>query len=148
MTITTSVLKQVADLPGLPITDLKKKWRQLFENEPPPYNKSFLVRRLAYRLQELAHGGLTSDMQKRLKDLAKCDGNPPRNKKKHLQGDRPITGTRLMREWKGVEHWITVLEEGFDYQGRKFGSLSAVARTITGTRWNGKIFFGLKKSGG
>ena len=57
---------------------------------------------------------------------------------------KPIAGTRLIREWKGVEHCVTVLDDGYEYQGRPFKSLSAVARTITGTRWNGLLFFGLK----
>ena len=58
--------------------------------------------------------------------------------------DRPIAGTRLVREWKGVEHCVTVREDGFEYQGRPYQSLSAVARAITGTRWNGLQFFGVK----
>lgn len=146
--MTTSVLKEVAALPGLSTGDLKAKWRVLFDDDPPPYNKSFLVRRLAYRLQELAHGGLSETTRERLKKLANEEGTPPRQQVKTFQGDRPVNGTRLMREWKGVEHCVTVLEDGFDYEGRKFRSLSAVARAITGTRWNGKLFFGLKKNGG
>ena len=59
-------------------------------------------------------------------------------------GDRPVSGTRLIREWKGTEHLVTVRDADFEYQGRPFKSLSAVARTITGTRWNGLVFFGLK----
>ncbi len=58
--------------------------------------------------------------------------------------DRPIAGTRLVREWKGVEHTVTVRDDGFEYQGRPYKTLSSVARLITGTRWNGWIFFGLK----
>ena len=146
--MTTSILNEVASLPGLSTSDLKAKWRVLFDGDPPPYNKSFLVRRLAYRLQELAHGGLSETTRERLKKLANEEGDPPRQQVKTFQGDRPITGTRLMREWKGMEHCVTVLEDGFDYEGRKFRSLSAVARAITGTRWNGKLFFGLKKNGG
>jgi hypothetical protein len=57
---------------------------------------------------------------------------------------KPIAGTRLIREWKGVEHCVTVLDDGYEYQGRPFKSLSAIARAITGTRWNGLLFFGLK----
>lgn len=146
--MTTSVLKEVAALPGLSIGDLKVKWRVLFDSDPPPYNKSFLVRRLSYRLQELAHGGLSDTTRERLKKLADEEGDPTRQQVKVFQGDRPVTGTRLIREWKGVEHCATVLEDGFDYEGCKFRSLSAVARAITGTRWNGKLFFGLKKNGG
>jgi hypothetical protein len=58
--------------------------------------------------------------------------------------DRPIAGTRLVREWQGIEHSVTVRDDGYEYQGRPYKSLSAIARLITGTRWNGWVFFGLK----
>jgi hypothetical protein len=148
MTMTISVLKEVTALPSLTIDDLKTKWCKLFDSDPPPYNKAFLIRRLAYRLQELAHGGLSEITKERLKCLSTEEGDPPRQQVKTFQGDGPVTGTRLMREWKGIDHCVTVLEDGFDYEGQKFRSLSAVARAITGTRWNGKLFFGLKKNGG
>ena len=64
------------------------------------------------------------------------------------KGDRPIVGTRLIREWKGVEHAVTVLADGYEYQGRRYKSLSAIARAITGTRWNGPAFFGLARRNG
>ena len=60
------------------------------------------------------------------------------------KGDRPMAGTRLIREWQGVEHTATVLDDGFEYQGRKYKSLSAIARAVTGTRWNGPLWFGLR----
>jgi Protein of unknown function (DUF2924) len=69
-------------------------------------------------------------------------------KRRQWVKDRPITGTRLIREWQGVEHCVTVLDDGFEYQGRHYRSLSAIARAITGTRWNGLIFFGLKNQRG
>jgi hypothetical protein len=59
----------------------------------------------------------------------------------------PVAGTRLLREWQGVEHAVTVLTDGFEYDGRPYKSLSAIARAITGTRWNGWLFFGLRKQG-
>ena len=63
-----------------------------------------------------------------------------------LKTDRPLTGTRLVREWQGVEHIATVLADGYDYQGRPYKSLSAIARAITGTRWNGWVFFALRRA--
>ena len=139
------VIKQVAALPGMSIEELKKMWRNYHETEPPPFNRAFLVKRLAYRLQELAHGGLSEKTEKRLEKLASGDEDP--RDKKSAPGDRILPGTRLVREWRGVEHCCTVLEEGFECQGRRFKSLSAVANFITGTRWNGFVFFGLKKQG-
>jgi hypothetical protein len=141
--VTKGVLAQISVLKLAPAGALKVRWRELFGSEPPPYNRRFLESRLAYRLQELAHGGLSADFHKRLK--AAAGELPARGKTgKRLGGDRPISGTRLIRDWKGVEHQVTVRDADFEYQGRPYKSLSAVARTITGTRWNGLVFFGLK----
>ena len=143
--MTTAILTQVAALPAMPTDKLKAMWRELTGTEPPPYNRTFLVKRLAYRLQELAFGGLSSQAERRLDDLAdELDG-----KKKPRPKDMtaPIAGTKLIREWQGVQHEVTALAEGFEWQGRRYQSLSAVARAITGTRWNGPLFFGLRKHG-
>ena len=143
--MTTAVLAQVAALPALTTDKLKALWRELYDSEPPPYNRTFLVKRLAYRLQELAYGGLSPQAEQRLDDLAdEIDG---KKKPKAKDSATPVTGTRLMREWQGVMHEVTVLADGFDWQGRRYASLSAVARAITGTRWNGPLFFGLRKHG-
>jgi hypothetical protein len=128
----------------MPILALKQQWRDLFETEPPPYNRRFLEHRLAYRIQELAYGGLKPETLKRLKAIAEDldSGDPVR--RRQAAKTRPIAGTRLIREFQGVEHCVTVRDDDFEYQGRPYQSLSAVARAITGTRWNGLIFFGLK----
>ena len=139
-----SVLAQLAALKTAPIGELKQKWRDLFDREPPPYNRRFLERRLAYRLQELAYGGLKPETLKRLRDLAKkLDGGDPKRRRQSAK-DRPISGTRLIREYQGVEHCVTVRDDGYEYQGRPYKSLSGIACAITGTRWNGLVFFGLK----
>jgi hypothetical protein len=140
-----NTIKQVAALPGMSIGELKTMWRNFNKTEPPPFNRAFLVKRLAYQIQELSLGGLEKETEKRLERLVK-------EQKGAATGKRPVDdqlllGTRLLREWKGVEHCCTVLNDGFEYQGRRFKSLSAVANHITGTRWNGKVFFGLKKQG-
>ena len=136
------LLARLAALKAAPMPDLKALWRDLFEAEAPPYNRTFLESRLAYRLQELAYGGLAVTTVARLENMAEDFDTTKGRRKKEI--DRPIAGTRLVREWKGVEHCVTVREDGFEYQGRPFQSLSAVARAITGTRWNGHTFFGLK----
>ncbi|MDI3470330.1 MAG: Phage protein [Pseudolabrys sp.] len=142
--MTDTVLAQLAALKAAPITVLKQRWRDLFESEPPPYNRRFLEHRLAYRIQELTYGGLKPETLKRLRELAEeLDGGHPKQRHRSVK-DRPIVGTRLIREWQGVEYCVTVRDEGFEYQGRPYKSLSAVARAITGTRWNGLVFFGLK----
>jgi hypothetical protein len=141
--MTDSVLARLAALKTAPTPALKDHWRQLFETEPPLYNRRYLESRLAYRIQELAYGGLKPETVKRLEALAaQIDGGPGKDKTR--TEERPIAGTRLIREWQGVEHCVTVRDDDFEYQGRPYKSLSAVARAITNTRWNGWVFFGLK----
>ena len=101
-----------------------------------------MLSRLAYKVQELHFGGLKPTTRAKLDRLA--DGLDPKQVRKRGPA-RLIAGTRLCREWQGVEHTVTTLADGgFDYAGRRFASLSAVARTITGTQWNGPLFFGLR----
>jgi hypothetical protein len=143
--MTTAILTQVAELPTLPTPKLKAMWRELTGTEPPPYNRTFLVKRLAYRIQELAFGGLSVQAERRLDDLVdELDG---KKKPKAKDMTAPIVGTKLIREWQGVLQEVTALADGFEWQGRRYQSLSAVARAITGTRWNGPLFFGLRKHG-
>ena len=115
-------------------------------SEPPSFNRRYLESRLAYRIQELAYGGLKPETIKCLERLGEelDGGDRAKSRKRADHSDKPITGTRLVREWKGVEQVVTVLADGYEWQGRPYKSLSAIARAITGTRWNGRVFFGLK----
>jgi hypothetical protein len=140
-----SVLAQIAALKTKPTPALKAQWRELYGTEPPPYNRRFLESRLAYRIQELAYGGLRPETLARLDALAD-EIDARKGKRKPTTDNRPIAGTRLLREWQGVEHCVTVQGDGYEYQGRPYRSLSAIARAITGTRWNGPLFFGLRSS--
>jgi hypothetical protein len=141
------VLGRLAALKTAPMPDLKQQWRELFAAEPPPFNRRFLESRLAYRIQELAYGGLKPETLERLEALGEqFDGrNITLRRIRHDQ--RPIAGTRLLREYQGVEHVVTVTRDGYDWQGRPYQSLSAIARAITGTRWNGWVFFGIRRAG-
>ncbi|MGJ4927504.1 DUF2924 domain-containing protein [Bradyrhizobium sp. HKCCYLRH3095] len=144
-----NVLARIAALKTMAAPQLKQQWRELFEAEPPPYNRRFLESRLAYRIQELAYGGLKQETVERLRALAKqYDGGKPSAKSKFRNDRLPVAGTRLIREWEGVEHCVTVRADHFEYEGRPYRSLSAIARDITGVRWNGWVFFGLKNSRG
>jgi hypothetical protein len=147
-TQTDSIPARLAALKTTPLPALKAQWRELFGTEPPGYNHRFLESRLAYRIQELAYGGLKPETVKRLEALGEqfADRNITSRRIRH--DAMPIAGTRLIREWRGVEHTVTVLAEGYEWQGRPYRSLSAIARTITGTRWNGLIFFGVKNQRG
>ena len=143
----TSVLAQLAALKSAPAGALKARWRELFDTDPPAYNRRFLESRLAYRIQELAYGGLSREALERLTAMAKQYATRDRTDRK-ARPLRPIAGTRLIREWQGVEHGVTVRADDFEYQGRPYKSLSSVAREITGTKWNGWVFFGLKNHQG
>jgi hypothetical protein len=129
-----SVLGQIAELKTLSITDVKGRWRTLFGSEPPPYNRRFLESRLTYRMQELAYGGLKPETIKRLEQLGEELDGGRKEIRKRSANLLPIVGTRLLREWQGVEHTVTVTDKGFDYLGQPYTSLSAIARRITGTR--------------
>ena len=138
------VLARLAALKTTPTPQLKEQWRQLFEGEPPAFNRRYLESRLAYRIQELAYGGLKPETVRRLEKLGEeLDGGRV-DVRKRPANDRPISGTRLIRDYQGVEHCVTVRDNDFEYQGRPYKSLSAIARAITGTQWNGLTFFGLK----
>lgn len=144
----SSILAQLVALRDAPAPALKARWRELFDTEPPAYNRRFLESRLAYRIQELAYGGLSRDTQERLKAMAKQYAAQEPTERKVRPSLRPVSGTKLIREWQGVEHCVTVRLHDFEYLGRPYKSLSSVAREITGTKWNGWVFFGLKNSQG
>lgn len=146
MTKQDSVLAQVAALRSMPAPELRKQWQKLFDTPPPRYNRRFLESRLAYRIQELAYGGLKPAAVARLEALGEQLDGGRITVRRQRADNRPMAGTRLIREYQGIEHCATVLQDGYEWQGRPYRSLSAIARAITGTRWNGLTFFGLKNS--
>ena len=141
-----SVVMQLAALKRMTVVELKAKWESLFGAPAPNNSRSYLELRLGYRIQELTLGGLSRETRRTLDLLA--DEIEGRIGRKSIIADsrNPILGTRLVREWDGVEHTVTVIKDGFDWQGQKFKSLSAAARAITGTQWNGYRFFGLREA--
>ena len=141
--INTSVAAQVAALPTLPTKELWTLWDRFFTRRPDNPNRSYMESRVAYKLQEEAFGGLSADTQRRLVNIGMRH-----SKIKGRQKSRDIElapGTVLLREWGERDHKVTVTADGtFEYEGRFFKSLSAVARHISGTPWSGPLFFGLK----
>ncbi|MGO8753169.1 MAG: DUF2924 domain-containing protein [Thermoguttaceae bacterium] len=137
----TNILAQIAELNRMGMPQLKERWTALFNTDPPAQNRAHMVKCLAYRIQELAYDGLSEETQAQLREIA--EGYEQASKRNNKNG--PVTGTRLLREWNGERHEVTVTRGGYEYRGRPYKSLSAVARTITGTRWNGPAFFGLRK---
>jgi hypothetical protein len=145
--MTDSVLASIAALAKMPTPALKERWRELFQSEPPAFNRQYLISRLTYRIQELAYGGLSPTAAARLDAIAADEKYVDPVVAKKRIAEKPLNGTRLVREWQGVEHTVTVTQHGYEYLGRPFKSLSAVANAITGTRWSGPVFFGLRTAG-
>ena len=140
------IAAQIAALEGLNSAALRVRWGETFGQPPPKkMSRDMLRRALAYHVQEQAFGGLSKAARRRLAALADPKENGSSPSKPAPPVARPRPGTRLIREWHGVVHQVTVLEQGFDYQGERYASLSQIARMITGTRWSGPKFFGLRE---
>ena len=142
-----TVLKQLTELEDMSYAALKERWHSLYGAEPPAYRRQHMIRRLAYRIQELAYGGLSDQTKAELEQIAEEDQRSRKNRapaRKKRKGTQPVPGTRLIREWKGKRHEVTALADGFEYGGRPYRSLSAIAKAITGAHWSGPQFFGLR----
>ena len=124
---------------------VRHEWRRLYRCEPPRISRDLLVRGITYRRQELEHGGLGKTTRRKLKTLAKMFRTTGRVAPTPGLTLKP--GARLVREWHGRTHTITVTEEGFEYAGTSYSSLTKVAKKITGGHWSGPRFFGLVRAG-
>ena len=124
------------------LADLQREWRRLYHRAPPRLSRDLLMRGVGYRRQELEHGGLSKATRRRLKTLVKMFRTEGRVAPDPGLSLKP--GARLVREWHGRTHTVTVTEDGFDYAGATYPSLTKVARKITGAHWSGPRFFGLK----
>ena len=135
--------RKLASIRSLPIKELKQQWRSLYNSEPPHrVSRELLIRAVAYRIQEQALGGLKPFTRKLLERLA-CDARSGRPLKLSPCASASA-GTVLMREWQGIAHEVKVLDRGVLYERKRYRSLSEVARLITGARWSGPLFFGLR----
>ena len=125
--------------------ELREEWRRLYKaNASPHLSRELLIRAVAYRMQEVALGGLRPEQQRQLRQIAeqlKEGGQATIRLRPQLK-----PGTRLIREWRGRTYEVVVLDDGFSWQGSQCNSLSAIARKITGTAWSGPLFFGLKQN--
>ena len=133
--------ERIAALNELTAPQLRDEWRRLYRGQPPRLSRDLLIRTIAYRMQELAYGGLSKATQRKLDALSK-----------ELKGKGTIVvtpdmslrpGSRLVREWRGRTHTVAVTENGFEYAGKAFPSLTKIAHAITGAHWSGPRFFGL-----
>ena len=132
---------EIAALASLGIRDLKSRWRAWYDTEPPArISRELLTSAIAYRLQEREFGGLAPATRRLLEGVA-----ADRSSRRLVARARKVApGALLIREWRGAAHQVTVHHDGV-YRGQRYGSLSEVARLITGTRWSGPLFFGLRK---
>jgi hypothetical protein len=133
------------------LDELRREWRRLYHGDPPRISRDLLILGIAYRLQEIEHGGLGKATLRKLRTLAKALRATGRVGPTPSLSLKP--GARLVREWRGRTHTVTVTEDGFDYAGTTYPSLTTIARKITGAHWSGPRFFGLmakgkKQSGG
>ena len=130
-------------LATMPIVQLRLRYREVFRTNPPKaFGPDLLRRGIAHRIQEKAYGGLSRSAQRLLDQMMKAYAAKPNGKIVLPRRIKP--GSILVREWKGKSHRVTVLVDGFAYEGKTFGNLSEIAVLITGTRWNGPRFFGLR----
>ena len=137
------ITKRLASLPNLGQLALCDLWRQLFERDPPPeIRKNLMLRIVGHRLQEQEFGGLSDASCRRLRQLAATFETDPDAVVSNRSPIKP--GTRLVRQWKEQVHVVEVNTEGYEYRGARYENLSEIARLITGTRWSGPLFFGLK----
>lgn len=161
-----TIEEQIAELRDLPVARLRERYAQAFGEPTNSGNRQWLFRRVAWRIQSLAEGDLSERARRRATELARdvdVRVRPPAADADRQDGPRlltvtgqiassgsarlPAPGTVLRRMFKGVEHEVTVLAQGFEYQGKRYRSLSAVATAVTGSHWNGFLFFGLTKKG-
>ena len=150
--MTTTVANQIRDLQSMPTAQLADRYAELFGKPPRIRHKAFLVRRCVWRIQEIALGGLPERAKARLEELIAQidtplrDPAPQRSRAAQRSEARaPMVGTTLIRRWHDQEIRVEVRNDGFEWKGALYGSLSAVAKAITGASWNGKLFFGLTK---
>ncbi len=152
-----SIPARIARLQEMSVGELRDEWRKLYGEEPRSRHRAWLWKRLAWRIQELEYGGLSQRAKKRLEELmpnAELALRVPRDCMKGAEPapsrqihDRriPPPGTVLLRDYKGQKIPVTVMEDGFEWEGRQYRSLSAIAREVTGSHWNGLRFFNLDR---
>jgi Protein of unknown function (DUF2924) len=134
---------EIAALESFDVTRLKTRWRTLYGNEGPArFSRDLLMRAVAYRIQERALGGIKPATRRLFQRVAAAAHARRPLKLAPLRALEP--GAVLIREWNGAKYKVVVQEDGFSFRGQHYRSLSAVARRITGSRWSGPLFFGLK----
>jgi hypothetical protein len=138
---TRAIERELDRIRSLGLEQLRAEWRRLYHSEPPKISRGLLVLALGYRLQEIEQGGLGKSTCRKLRTIAKTLRATGRVGSTPSLSLKP--GTRLVREWHGRAHTVTVTEDGFEYAGTGYPSLTKIAKKITGAHWSGPRFFGL-----
>ena len=134
--------REIGMLAGLPRADLVERWKELYRVGPPKgISTRLMVRAIAYEMQARHYGGLRPAVVRQLDKIARGDTRGKVESAPRAPALEP--GARLVREWNGVTHTVNVIDDGFEWQDQRYGSLSEIARLITGARWSGPRFFGL-----
>jgi hypothetical protein len=142
---TPAIERELDRIRSLGLEELRLEWRRLYHSEPPRISRDLLTLALCYRLQEIEHGGLGKATRRKLQTIAKALRTTGRVGVTPSLSLKP--GTRLVREWHGRTHTVTVTEDGFEYAGMSYQSLSKIAKKITRAHWSGPRFFGLPAAG-
>ena len=149
-----SIISKIQQLRNMTVSQLREKYEEVFGELTTVRNKDYLWKKIAWRIQELEYGGLSERAKQRAREIADEQDirvRPPRGffqdslPKPKPKDDLPAPGTILTRKYKGEEIRVEVLADGFRYNGQVYRSLSAIARRVTGTHWNGRLFFGIKR---
>ena len=136
---------EIRRLPDLSLAELRDRWKALYGNPAPQsLRRSFLARAVAYQMQVEAYGGLSSSTRNRLQGIAAGVRQGNTDVAGIAKAIRP--GAQMLRQWRGQTHTVTAVNDGFEWNGKTYKSLSSVARQITGTNWNGYAFFGIKRA--
>jgi hypothetical protein len=138
---TKAIERELDRIKSLSVEDLRLEWRRLYHSEPPKISRDLLFLALGYKLQEVEHGGLGKSTRRKLQTIAKALRITGRVGPTPNLSPKP--GARLIREWHGRTHSVTVTEDGFEYAGASYPSLTKIAKKITGAHWSGPRFFGL-----
>lgn len=140
-TDTLAIERELDRIRSLGLKELRLEWQRLYRSEPPKISRDLLVLALGYKLQEIQHGGLGKSTRRKLQTIAKGLQETGRVGPTPSLSLKP--GARLVREWHGRTHTVTVTEDGFEYAGTSYPSLTKIAKKITGAHWSGPRFFGL-----
>ena len=139
------ILKRITNLQKQSEKELLKVWRTMFEGDPEIMSRKYMIAKIAYKIQELAYGGLDAETENKIRNCAKEVTKEKTVTAKKTRKFSPLIGTKITKEYRDKIHEVLVVNDGFSYEGTVYTSLSAIATKIAGTKWNGLKFFNVSK---